>query len=1066
MDLIEFRKNEINVNRFLSIIHTSFNIINSYLNELGINYKGIEVYNLYRSIGKRKHEELKKSLYLTAKCNLQYTYEKETIDDEVIIYVPYIIDDFYMFLSGQYKVPIIQLYDKPTIYKKTDKGFILKFKSNIFSASIIKKRKKYFVKVFNEELPLGEFYVTFFETNYLDDIIKSNDIKDDVGKEIIDEIYRCKEKGEKDCRAELIRHIAKNNVNISDAEREKKLDLLIYSLDVASDLDYYTYQFMETDFFITEMILFAIRGPIDDADLKNKRLRLVEYIMSPFFKSLHDSIISVRKHPGEKIKIDPAIIIDNCTYSVPEFKTSVGDVVRYFNIINPIGEAGLLYNATVVGVGGFKKENVPVRLRDIHDSHFGFLCAADTPDRDGCGILYNLVPDIKVTEEGLFAEPSKDIFVSNAISLVPFLCNDDPTRLQMASSQMKQAVPIIESEKPIIKSGLEKNIKGNRFFRKANIEQKVIYKDDSIAICINEQEDKIISNVYTLGFNSLYQNCVDFIRFDYNVEDTIKENDIIYYSLNVSNDGELSFGRNFLTVVMPFFGYNYEDAIVISEEAADKMRSIHMVDLSFIIEPAYVLLSLKNDDYYPLKRVGETLKKGEVYARMKNINITEDIFCLFDDPYELYTPYDCTIAHMNMYVNSYNNKITEYSKFIESIISKQAIRFNKIVSTLEEYFTQESINSILLRNNLSELNIVNKEGKYYYKKQKINGILVEYIGIYDENIRVGDKLANRHGNKGVVSTILPKEYMPKLPDGRYAEIVINPLGIISRMNVGQLMEMHFSESLYQLKKEILKLGKDKGLQKLKEYLNAVYSREDNKYCIDIIINDFCSNIDKQGYEYAVDKLYLLAPPFKSPSYKDLCNAVKILENFKEKDYVTIKLQSGEEIITNNPVSYGYIYFMKLIHRAADKISSRSIGPYNKKTLQPLGGKKNKGGHRFGEMEVWGLLAHNSKIYLKELLTSCSDSVSGKLKLLSQFLIDPAIVSEYFEDNDYKPRSLKLLEGYFNAAGITMTEPYIKEEEMKNSSRKKMLSSMNTGNVSEGLSISLGDYLFKEKKNED
>lgn len=1057
MNILEYRTKEISDESFKENISNIFKTASMFLNSSGWRLFSIDS-NDKDKVKISNNEELKKSLYKVYKIKFKNTENEDVV---YTLNVPIVFDKYYLFLSGQYKIPIIQLVDLPILFKGNYDNFLLKFKSNIFSARIVRKRKGYFLRIFNKFVPLN-LIISYFYSDTISSYLEKNSGKSKLFDSIADDILS---KGiitdEEKCVYEIGEIFSENTYITKKEEKIKKGNSVLYSIDVGYELDYFTKRFIKNDFFIIDMLDAILGGEIDDASLSNKRLRLMEYILVPLIKKCHEFLVFIEKHRGEKFKISPSIILESCISTVSE-ETPVGDIVRYLNVLNPVGVVSNLFHCTLVGPGGFKKKNVPFTLRDLHDSHYGYLCPSDTPDRDGCGVLYNIVPTAKIDNLGRFVEPGEDIVTSFPISLVPFSQYDDPTRLQMSSSQIKQTIPIINSELPMIQSGCEGDyVSESGFIRYAEDDGYVLYLDRNFMIVIYDNLTgyrKI--GVYKIGYVLLYLGCLDYLYPKFKVNERFKKGDVLCSSSMIKN-GKIALGRNLFTVIMPFHGYNYEDGIVISEEVVDKFVSMHSVDLSFLVEPSNILLSLTSDGYEPLFPIGSSVNRGEVYARMKNLNIDDDVSVIYEDSFELKSPVNCKIVDLKIYPNEYNKKIIDYYNFIEKMSLEQMRKYNLVISGLEQFVSYKDIENILHYHGLTSYNINKKEGNFYYKKRKINGIMFYYIGEYKDKIEVGDKISNRHGNKGVVSKILPKERMPMLPDGRRAEIILNPLGIISRMNVGQIMEMHLSECLFQLKKELKKLGNVRKSNKLLiSFLNKLYSSKyrNNRNLMDKILDEFELNVEKYSFEEAVDRLYLISSPFRSPTYEEIKAASEFLPEFKEKDYVEYIDEKGKRIITEKPISYGYMYFNKLVHRVKDKFTARSVGPYNVKTLQPVGGRKNKGGHRFGEMEVWSLLAHNSKVFLKELMTSYSDSVYGKSKLLTSFLSSYSMDDLGLNEYEFKPKSLKLLESYLNILNLSMLESDKREQEMIKSSRKYLQKEEMSSSREEVFGTYMGDIM--------
>jgi len=982
----------------------------------------------------KKKEELKNSIYDT----LKITLKMDTTYSIVTLHIPTLLNNHFFYLVGQLKVAMYQLFDMPIIYRESDKP-VLKFRNNIISVGLLKKKNSYCFDVFGKLIPahllIQNLHSKEEVSNFLQDLISEYSKTNGVGTVSLDILENTLDNWIDDDEKRLIEFsnvLTKDTSTIKIEEKKKKATEFLFSVNASNQIDIFTKTFMKTTNIDFELIRALFDGPRDDRDLSNKRIRFLEYLLIPLLLRLYDITVALKKHNSNRFKIQPNIILEKCLSGSKDSRSSVGNIVRYNNIVNPIGELAELMQCTLTGPGSFAKENVPPHLRDLHESHFKLLCPADTPDREGCGVIYNIIPSVQIDEHGKLIPPESDKeCVSYPISLVPFLEYDDPTRLQMASSQIKQTIPINDSETPLIQTGWETEfLNEGLFLERAKSSGFVIHVSPSfMCVLYDEEVNGRKVDIFQIGYKSLYLDSVDYLTTNFIVGSRLKKGDVLYYSKKFIKNNKLSYGRNFLTVIMPYYGYNYEDGIVISESAAKKMISTHEVDLSFVVDSNHVLLSLKNDEYVPIYRVGTKLNKGDIYAKLKNLDWTTDINNLNAEVTELKTKSDCVITQLRIYPNAINKSIREYVNFIETLKTEQIFSYSMIVTNLQEHLSRKEVEDILELFQLNILDCKTKQGLYYYKKKKIKGMMLDIKGVYEEELKLGDKLANRHGNKGVIALILPDDEMPMLEDGRRAEIIINPLGITTRMNVGQLYELSLGESLYQLKQKMLNMTEEEVIDLLDKYLELLYSLPSNIHIKNIILNDFKKNIKSKNLKFAINELVLFAPPFISPKYNNIKNAMKLV-GAKEKQLVTLTDKDGNRIVTKNPVAIGYLFFEKLVHRASEKMFARSVGPYNKKTLQPSSGRINSGGHRLGEMEAWALLAHDSKTFLKDLLTTHSDSVGKKIRELSKMLRNPSLVNIQ-EEFEMKTKTQTLFESYLRICGLDFSADKFKDAEDQN-----------------------------------
>ena len=490
--------------------------------------------------------------------------------------------------------------------------------------------------------------------------------------------------------------------------------------------------------------------------------------------------------------------------------------------------------------------------------------------------------------------------------------------------------------------------------------------------------------------------------------DKFKCGDILAES-NFCKNGHIQFGKNLLTGVMVYYGNNYEDGIVISDRLSneDILTSVHFKDLSFTIPPNKVLLSLSKEKYKPLPTEFENINVGEPYAIMKNL-FEDDLYSVFSEDIKLEAEKNYIISEVNIYPNEWNEDIPEYKEWVKDQIKFQQEKEVGLKKLIKDKLPKEFTNKFIRENNLDISSFV---GKYKNKREKINGIFVEMYGIHFRRVKVGDKIANRHGNKGVISRIVPHEKMPQLEDGRHLDICINPLGIISRMNIGQLYELHLAMSLDDLKKNIIKMIQEKKPQEdIKKYLLG-YIKIIDKTIEHWYYTQFEEQLPKEITEDFINDLSVIQPPFESCKFDDIEAALEYTgTKFKQKIYDPLS-----KTYLKNDIAVGLIYFFRMVHIAEEKLAARGIGTYAKRTLQPLGGRKNKGGQRCGEMETACLIGHDAPINLFEFLTTKSDCIDLKNQYIRSF-IDP----NFTEDNqelDSVPESVKLLNSYLTVIGV-------------------------------------------------
>jgi DNA-directed RNA polymerase beta subunit len=953
-------------------------------------FKTIETLDGWKYIGcdwtkhtkSRNSEELKKHILNQIKVHIKSDVEEDLFYE---LQLPELIEDQFFYIGGYLKVPIFQLYDYPIIYRKG----VIRLRTNTITLALnLNKTDGNNLLIFNRQVPADLVLCCFYEPAELEEFMSRHSSYE--CPPLVSIYSKCINRWGSTTKENNLIELG-SYFSAESFNRTKKADNLLFSLKVSNIVDYFSREFMTEESLLFEILHSLYQGPKSDTTVDRKRIRFLEYILSPLIKKIYDMIITLRGSKKIKFQISQSLIVDNC---------NVSDIVHFNFPINPVSEIASLCQTTLTGPGGFKKNNVPAHLRNLDDSQKGRICPADTPDRDGCGVVLNMVPTIKFDSSGRFSDKDEEIYNSYPISLVPFLEHDDPTRLQMASSQIKQSILINESEKPMIKSGIEDNyLENSTFLYRAKDDGVVMHLEPNFMVVM--YQDKT-TGIFKTSYRNMYLNTIDILDPLYQEGEEFKKDDILCQS-RFLKDGELAIGRNLLTGITIWKGFNYEDGLVVRESVSKEyFTSLHSVDLTFTIETGQVLLSLLDDEYSPLPKIGQAIRKNEVIAKIKTLNGEEGFESINIEPYEVRAPIDCKITDIEIYPNSWNKKVKEFNTFIQNLIDEQSDRYVVLYNKLRRFIDKDKAEKLITVWGLTKLDANTKVGKYRYKSKKFNGILVKVHAVYEEKIGIGDKIANRHGNKGIIAKILPDELMPSLPDGRKLDIMLNPLSIISRMNVGQLYELHLTECLYYLKKKLSGMTLENQVKHLKGFLKIVDKTED-KWITEKVLKEYTGP----------ESIYLIQPPYKSINFKDLDKAMKYTKSKYEYEIY----DPSNNLKIENPISAGYLYWLKLVHRSSDKMSARSIGPYSKKTLQPLGGKSKQGGHRLGEMEVWALFGHGANNFAKDLLTVQADSPELKNKLLADILNNPDLALS--ENSDSKPQSLRLLEVYLRVIGLDL-----------------------------------------------
>ncbi|MDD6396485.1 MAG: DNA-directed RNA polymerase subunit beta [Firmicutes bacterium] len=712
-------------------------------------------------------------------------------------------------------------------------------------------------------------------------------------------------------------------------------------------------------------------GTLDDIDhLGNRRIRSVGELLQNQFRI---GFARLEKGVREKMgindveKMTPATLINSrpVNAAIKEF-FGTSPLSQFMDQNNPLAELTHKRRLSALGPGGLSRDRAGFEVRDVHYSHYGRMCPIETPEGPNIGLIsylatYARVNDYgfieapfrkvdkatgRVTDEvrympadiedefivaqaneplnpdGTFVKPrataryrgefleievdkidymdvSPKMLVSVATAMIPFLENDDANRALMGSNMQKQAVPLLRTEAPIVGTGMEYKAgvdSGNCVL--AEHSGKVVYVSaDEIRIKVDGTD--AVDTYHIIKFMRSNQgNCFNQIPI-VSYGDHVEAGDVIADGPSTKN-GEIALGKNMLVGFMTWEGYNYEDAVLLNEKIVrdDQFTSIHIAEF-------------------------ETEARD---TKLGPENITADIPNVGDDA--LKNLDENGIVYIGAEVHAGDilvgkvtpkgeTELTAEERLLRAIFGEKAreVRDTSLKVPHGESGIVVDV-QVFTKENSDELAPgVNKVVRVYLAQKR--------------KISVGDKMAGRHGNKGVVSRILPVEDMPFLPDGTPLDIVLNPLGVPSRMNIGQVLEVHLGMAANALGK---KYGEDY------KVMTAVF---DGAHESDIV----------EMFEEAG-----LPTDGKTELYDG---------------------RTGEKF--DNRVTVGYMYYLKLHHLVDDKIHARSTGPYSLVTQQPLGGKAQFGGQRFGEMEVWALEAYGAAYTLQEILTVKSDDIVGRVK---------------------------------------------------------------------------------------
>ena len=731
----------------------------------------------------------------------------------------------------------------------------------------------------------------------------------------------------------------------------------------------------------------------DDIDhLSSRRVRFVGEMM---LSQIRKGILQMKRNIQDKMSVIdadvtlPASIINPRPFQarVKEFFT-INQLSQFMNQENILSEIENLRTISALGPGGLNRERAGFEVRDVHTSHYGRICPIHTPDGANIGLILRLANYSRINEYGIIETPyvkvkngkitdeisylnalEEESFViaisetkydengkilqdkvvarragvpemvnvedvnymdvasnqaySVATSMIPFLEHDDASRAMYGSNMQKQAVPLIIPEAPFVATGIEaeaaKSV-GRIVYAKEGGE--VIYVDSKKIIIKGEKnkiEYNLINYAKTNVFNYFHHRPVVHIG------DKVKKGDLLA-DVPTSQNGQIALGQNVMVAFMPWNGANYEDAIVISERLIDKSKftSIHIEE--FICSVRDTKLG-EETTTHDIPNVSE--------YRLKNLD--EEGIVRIGSEVE---PGDILIGKITPKGES---ELSPEERLLRSIFGDK-VRDVKDTSLRVDNGQ---------RGRVIGIKIFSRERGDSLETGVIKRIHIEVAQI--RNILVGDKLAGRHGNKGIVSKILPVEDMPYTEDGTPIDIILTPLGVPSRMNLGQILEMHL------------------------------------------------------GYAAKASGYQAINPIFQGATVEEISEELQKIGMSEDGRVTLYNGSTGEPF--EKKVAIGFKYMMKLHHMVEDKIHQRSVGPYSLITQQPLGGRAQNGGQRFGEMEVWALEGYGAAHTLREMLTIKSDDIEGRAKAY-----DAIIKSEHIKQSN-TPASFNVLLNTLRGLGL-------------------------------------------------
>ena len=748
-------------------------------------------------------------------------------------------------------------------------------------------------------------------------------------------------------------------------------------------------------------------GKDDDIDhLGNRRIRAVGELLQNQYRiglSRLERVVRERMTTQDLEGISPQSLINikPVTAAVKEFFGS-SQLSQFMDQNNPLGELTHKRRLSALGPGGLSRDRAGFEVRDVHYSHYGRMCPIETPEGPNIGLINSLACYARINEYGFIEAPYRKIdktdpqnpvvteevvymtadeednyhvaqanepldeeghFIhknvsgryrdetqeyekrmfdymdvspkmvfSVATALIPFLQNDDANRALMGSNMQRQAVPLLTTEAPVVGTGMEVKSAVDSGVCVVAEEGGIVERSTSTEITIKQDDKTKKTYKLTKFLRSNQSNCYNQRPIVVKGE-RVEKGQVIADGPSTSN-GEMALGKNPLIGFMTWEGYNYEDAVLLSERLVqnDVYTSVHIEEYEAEARdtklgpeeitrdiPGVGDDALKDLDERGIIRIGAEVRAGDILVGKV-------------------TPKGET-------------ELTAEERLLRAIFGEKAreVRDTSLKVPHGEYGIVVDA-KVFTRENGDELSPgVNQAVRIYIAQKR--------------KISVGDKMAGRHGNKGVVSRVLPVEDMPFLPNGRPLDIVLNPLGVPSRMNIGQVLEIHLSLAAKALGFNIATPVFDGANEvDIMDTLDLA-----NDY-VNLSWEEFEARHKEELLPEVMDYLY------ENRDHRALWKGVPLSRDGK------VRLRDGRTgEYFDSPVTIGHMHYLKLHHLVDDKIHARSTGPYSLVTQQPLGGKAQFGGQRFGEMEVWALEAYGASYTLQEILTVKSDDVVGRVK---------------------------------------------------------------------------------------
>ena len=941
---------------------------------------------------KRKNNELEKSDITYLKAILT---DKSKNKHKVTIEIPKINEDGTFRLNGQRKCLINQIVPCPISFPKP---YSSKFASSYSAFHITSKklRKSSFLEIYIASYRLPLILLLFYGFGF-DNTLKQYDIEYEIqDTKPKNNIYFFKTKNKKyvifnkvnsTLKKELITSILKIKFEKFDSE------YIFGTEEYFNDLIIFLTGRINSSYKIKENLINIVE-PVAKQVLMNQNLptelpNIIQYMSQKTvegFEQAKNDISNMRIRNSEILvhlaqkQILAAYTVyreqilsgnKNAKFTIDQTKVKSdfvnSEIVVNMEFGNPLEEETIMTKISPVGskIGGVPgKDSIQIDARNVHDSYFGNVDPLDTPEGANIGVVQQLSVNAMLTSaRGIFKEKKKvnsekSGILSTSSSMVPFIENNEGARIIMSDNQSRQVLPLKNPEPPMVQTGYESILTASlsdNFIKKSPCNGKVksIRKDEIIISCgSNGINKKIDTSMRTLKSGS-GKDTLSIFKPVVEVGQKVNSGELIAEGSCIHN-GNICMGKNLLCAIMPYEGFNFEDGVVINERIINegKLTSLHSLEIDVNISSKDKVLNIEN--------IGKKTKRGDILLK-KSIGELDELLGFEED--------DITsISSSKLLKKSPGGEIVDIEVF----------------SNIEDGESLFPILKDLIQKTDSKYKL-HSDKRYTKRGIPIDGILVKFKIQQELQTGIGDKTCNRYGNKGIISLIEKDELMPRTPWGETIDFIINPLGILNRMNIGQLYELYCGLISKEIGKRIIKEDRSKIEKMFREVLPTL-DGSDNK----IWSKSFLINLNKMSnaeYSKFVDqtkefKMFpIIAAAFQAPRRQNIIESLNKL-NLKSK-YQLYLPKYG--IKTYGEVPVGYQYIQKLEHLGDAKLHARSTGPVIGKTFQPSAGKANSGGQRMGEQESYSFLSYGAVLTLQEMLGPLSDDTISKDEMISQIV---------------------------------------------------------------------------------